>query len=222
MKTGLTRALAGTLQLLTILLLNGCLEKQEQSLALADTDAPERQNSPPTIVGTPPNAVMMGNDYQFNPAAADADGDPLVFAIQNQPVWAGFDPATGILSGQPSLADVGIYQNVTIAVSDGMTTVSLPPYTITVTQTSLGAVTLTWTPPNRNADGTQLNDLAGYKVYYGTTSGNYASTIRIDSPGIASVVVENLAPTTYFFVATAFNTSGIESSFSNEAVKIVN
>jgi hypothetical protein len=32
--------------------------------------------------------------------------------------------------------------------------------------------TLTWDAPTTNADGTPLTDLAGYRIYYGTTSGN--------------------------------------------------
>ena len=43
----------------------------------------------------------------------------------------------------------------------------------------------------------------------------------IDTPGISSYVIENLLPDTYYIVATAFTTSGVESGFSNEAVKTV-
>ena len=32
---------------------------------------------------------------------------------------------------------------------------------------------LTWDPPTTNTDGTTLADLAGYKIYYGQSSGNY-------------------------------------------------
>ena len=65
-------------------------------------------------------------------------------------------------------------------------------------------------------------DLAGYKIYYGVSQGSYSTSIRIDNPGIATFVVENLTPTTYYFVATAFNASGVESAFSGEAIKVVN
>ena len=65
-------------------------------------------------------------------------------------------------------------------------------------------------------------DLAGYKIYYGKSSGSYTDQIRIDNPGINSFVVNNLTPDTYFFAATAFNSSGFESRFSGEAMKTVN
>ena len=82
----------------------------------------------------------------------------------------------------------------------------------------LGSVTLSWTPPTTNGDGTTLNDLVAYKFYYGTEPGHYTHSIRVDNPGIARYVVENLVPDTYYFAATAINNLGIESRFSNEAV----
>ncbi len=42
-----------------------------------------------------------------------------------------------------------------------------------------GNVTLFWNAPNTNTDGTGLNDLAGYKVYYGTASHNYSQNINV-------------------------------------------
>jgi hypothetical protein len=86
-----------------------------------------------------------------------------------------------------------------------------------------GAVTLSWQPPTQNADGTPLTDLAGYNIYVGTGSSNYDyRQVRVDNPGLSSYVVENLEPGTYYFAATSFNASGVESAFSGEAVKIVN
>jgi hypothetical protein len=80
-----------------------------------------------------------------------------------------------------------------------------------------GNATVSWTPPTENTDGTVLGaDLAGYRVYYGTSSRDYSNSVEIDNPGLSSVVVEGLAETTWYFVMTAVNTSGIESSYSDE------
>ena len=85
-----------------------------------------------------------------------------------------------------------------------------------------GSVTLSWQPPTENADGTPLLDLSGYYIYVGTSSSNYDyREIRLDNPGLSAYVVENLEPGTYFFAATAFNSSGMESRFSDEVVRIV-
>ncbi|HZX49313.1 MAG TPA: fibronectin type III domain-containing protein, partial [Nitrospirota bacterium] len=42
-----------------------------------------------------------------------------------------------------------------------------------------GQAILTWDPPTTNSDGSPLTDLAGYKVYYGPTSGNYSAVIDV-------------------------------------------
>ncbi|GMQ87291.1 MAG: hypothetical protein BMS9Abin08_0491 [Gammaproteobacteria bacterium] len=96
-------------------------------------------------------------------------------------------------------------------------------YSVTVTvQTGTGTAALSWTPPMTNEDGSVLDDLAGYKVYYGTSSGSYSSSITVNNPGIASYVVDNLLPGTHYFVVTAYDTSGNESGYSNQASKAIN
>jgi len=86
-----------------------------------------------------------------------------------------------------------------------------------------GAITLSWQPPTENADGTPLLDLAGYNIYVGTSTNTYEyRQIRLDNPGLTAYVVEGLNPGIYYFAATSFNSSGVESEFSGEAVKIVN
>ena len=82
-------------------------------------------------------------------------------------------------------------------------------------------MTLNWTAPTENEDGTPLTDLAGYRIYWGTTPGSYPDSVTLDNPGLTTHVVENLAPGTYEFVATSFNTAGVESSYSNPATKTV-
>ena len=89
-------------------------------------------------------------------------------------------------------------------------------------QSPIGVATLNWIPPTTTKDGSALNDLAGYKLHYGTSPGSYSSTIVIANPGITTYVVENLLPATYYFVVTAFDSSGIDSSYSNEASKTIN
>ncbi len=92
---------------------------------------------------------------------------------------------------------------------------------VSLAQEPLGSLTVSFTAPTQNEDGTPLIDLAAYKFYYGTSSGNYSDQIRVDNPGITTYVIENLVPATYYVVATAINEKGIESRFSNEAVKDV-
>jgi len=179
-------------------------------------------NNAPTIFGTPPPAVNVGDNYSFTPTASDPDsGDTLTFSIKNQPGWADFNPATGTLSGVAVLGSEGTYSNIQISVSDGELSASLPQFSVDVTQVALGTATLSWTAPTQNTDGSPLIDLAAYKLYYGTTLGLYTNQILIDNPGITTYVVENLVPNTYYFVSTAINSSGVESIYSNVATKPV-
>ena len=207
--------------ILATLTLSGCLDSGNQEADdSANINQPE--NSAPRISGTPENAILYGDMYQFQPSATDSDGDELSFEVENKPSWAGFDTSTGRLSGQPTIGNIGVFDNIVISVSDGQATASLPAFSITVSQDALGSVSLSWNPPTENTDGSTLQDLAGYKIYYGRDSGEYDHQIRIDNPGLTAYVVERLLPGTYYFAATAFNASGIESAFSGEAVRTVN
>lgn len=84
----------------------------------------------------------------------------------------------------------------------------------------LGSVTLNWTAPTLNDDGSALTDLAGYKIYWGTAPGSYPNSVTINDPDATSYIVDNLAVGTYEFVATSFNTSNIESAYSNPVTKV--
>jgi len=179
-------------------------------------------NSAPQISGAAATTVTVGQSYIFTPTAFDADGGRLTFSIQNMPGWAQFDSATGTLSGTPQIVDAGSYADISISVSDGDLNDALPAFTITVNQVSLGSATLSWTPPTQNTDGTPLMDLAGYKIYYGTSPGNYPNQITINNPGVTTYVVDNLAPNTWYFVSTSLNSSGMESDFSNVATRTIN
>ena len=65
-------------------------------------------------------------------------------------------------------------------------------------------------------------DIAGYKIYLATASGVYGTPIATTSADVTTYTATGLAPdTTYFFVVTAFNTDGTESTFSNEASTII-
>lgn len=203
--------------------LSGCLdgggESDDSNVVNPPPPPPTNTNNAPTISGNPAAAVTVGETYQFTPNASDADGDSLTFAIENKPRWAEFNTSTGALTGTPELGDIGAYANIGISVSDGNASTNLSAFSVDVTQVATGAVTLSWTPPTQNEDGSALTDLTAYRFYYGTTSGNYTNQVQVDNPGVTTYVVENLAPATYYFVATSINSMGIESRYSNEAIK---
>ena len=77
------------------------------------------------------------------------------------------------------------------------------------------SVTLSWNAPTKNADGTPLVDLAGYKVYYRNSSGDYSQSINAGN--VTTKTVNNLTDgLDYYFAVTAYDISGNESGYSNE------
>jgi hypothetical protein len=156
--------------------------------------------------------LRANENYDFQPTATDPDGDDLTFSIENRPTWAAFDAATGRLHGRPTTADIGTYPGIVISVSDGSASDSLGSFAISVNPLALGSVTLSWTPPTTNADGTTVTGLAGYRIYYGTSSEDLDAIVVIDNVGTVRWVIDNLSPATWYFAMTAFNDSGLESA----------
>ena len=79
--------------------------------------------------------------------------------------------------------------------------------------------TLSWDAPTTNTDGTELTDLTGYKVYYGTSSGVYDNVI--DVADVTTYTLTDIAPATYYFAVTAYDELGNESDYSNEVSKTI-
>jgi hypothetical protein len=184
---------------------------------------PPASNNPPTISGTPPATVVAGTAYSFTPTANDPDGNTLAFSISGKPGWIAFSTATGALTGTPVAANIGTYTNIVITVSDGVVSRSLPAFSISVTQgnTNTGTASLSWTAPSQNTDGSALTDLAGFRVYHGTspTALNVLATV----PGSTSTgyVATQLATGTHYFAVAAYTNSGVESALSGVGSKTI-
>jgi hypothetical protein len=216
----------GLLLVASAFALAGCGGDEDSPTAAASVEQPATTptvpvatNKSPTITGSSPTAVNAGAAYSFAPVAKDDDGDTLAFSIQNKPSWATFSTATGKLSGTPSLAAVGTYADIGISVSDGKATTALSKFSVVVNGISDGRVTLSWTPPTENTDGTPLTDLSGYKIYYGTSAAALTKSVAVNTAGVSMHVVEDLTPATWYFAITAVTASGEESNFSNVAYK---
>ncbi|UCE70749.1 MAG: fibronectin type III domain-containing protein [Nitrospiraceae bacterium] len=82
-----------------------------------------------------------------------------------------------------------------------------------------GSVTLSWSAPEKNVDGTPLVDLAGYRVYYGRTSSDYANSA--DTNNETEVHISNLTPGQWCFAVTAYDATFNESGFSLEACTVI-
>lgn len=180
-------------------------------------------NNAPSIAGAAQTTVSTGQAYQFKPTASDADKDKVTFTIANKPAWAAFDATTGVLSGTPAATDVGTFSGIEIAASDGKAATALPAFAITVSSTvTTRSVSVAWTPPTQNDDGSTLTDLSGYKIHYGTSSKDYTQTVDVKNAGMTRYQLDSMPSGKIYIAMTAVNTAGAESDFSSEVAVTLN
>jgi len=147
-------------------------------------------------------------------------GGTLNWTVSDNASWLSVSPASG--SSSSTLTAVvnttGLAagpHNGTITVSTTGSSSKTVAVTLTVSAPTTSSATLTWSP---NTD----SNLAGYKVYRATASGVYGAALTTVPAGTLTYQATGLsANTTYFFVITAYNSAGNESSFSNEVSKSI-
>jgi len=131
----------------------------------------------------------------------------IVVSINTAGLTAGSYTATVMITASQG-GDAAV--PVTLTVTSGSTT------SPTLTSPSSGTSTtasLTWGPNTET-------DLAGYKVYVGTSSRVYGSPISVGN--LTSYALTNLlVGSTYYFAVTAYDSNGNESGFSNEVSKSI-
>jgi hypothetical protein len=172
-------------------------------------------NREPVISGTPSGSVLAGSAYSFTPTASDADGNALGFSITSKPAWSTFSVASGALTGTPTTAQVGAYPNIVITVSDGIAARSLPVFSINVTAPVVsGTANLSWVAPTKNTDGSALTNLAGYRVYHGTSASALNDVFLVPGATSLTYTVGQLPKGTHYFAVAAYTTAGAESALS--------
>jgi Putative Ig domain len=198
-----------------------CLTSIAGVFSSADGSAQTAGNRPPTISGSPPTVAIVGESYNFVPTARDPEGRTLTFTIQRKPRWATLNSRTGRLYGTPAAGNVGSYENIVIAVSDGRSTAALPAFTLNVTARSNGSATVTWAPPTQNTDGSTLTNLAGYRIYYGRSADTLDRTLVLNSPGLTRHTIAGLSSARWYFSMTSIDGNGNESRRSATVSKNV-
>ncbi len=119
-----------------------------QSAAPPAVSAPATTNRAPSISGQAVDVARVGESYTWQPSATDADGDKLSFSAENLPPWASIDPTDGRVSGTPGEGDVGIYESITITVTDSTHQAATTPFSITVVgDVGSGVASLQWATP---------------------------------------------------------------------------
>jgi hypothetical protein len=85
-----------------------------------------------------------------------------------------------------------------------------------------GVATVSWVAPARNSDGSQIADLAGYTIYYGTSPNKLNQRIQVTDPETTTYTVKELrSGTTYYFNVVAFTAAGTKSGPSPTVAKAI-
>jgi len=176
-----------------------------------------------TISGTPSNTVTEGKTYSFQPTAKDSVGKTLSYSVSNKPSWATFSIATGLLSGTPTTT--GTYSNIVVSASDGTASGALPAFSIAVVAptpvSGTGSATLAWTDPTANTNGSSLTNLAGVHLFYGQSQSSLTNEITVPSTSENTYTISGLASGTWYFAATAYTTTGVQSALSAIGTKTI-
>ncbi|MCP4253856.1 MAG: fibronectin type III domain-containing protein [Candidatus Scalindua sp.] len=159
-------------------------------------------NQTPVLSTISPVTVNEGGTVTFSPTASEADEDALTFSYSG---WITSNSYT------TNYTDAGVH-TVTVTVSDGTMTDS-QDVTVTVINADVSYVKISWIAPTLNQDGSPLTDFDGYRVYYGTSRGNYV--LYSDVGNVTSETISNLVSgETYYIVVSAYDISGNESLYS--------
>lgn len=92
---------------------------------------------------------------------------------------------------------------------------------IAVTAAGVGTATLSWVAPTLNDDGTPLQGLAGYVVFYGTNSAALDHSASINDPATLSYQIRNLPSGTWYFGVVSVTGAGVQSRLSTLVSKTI-
>ena len=92
----------------------------------------------------------------------------------------------------------------------------------TDTITAVSASQMAWVMPSEREDNTpiSLTEIAGYRIYFGDTRGDYPNQIEINDAYDNDFDINdmNLPAGTYYAVVTTVDSDGRESAYSDEVV----
>ena len=99
----------------------------------------------------------------------------------------------------------------------GTTTTNTSTSVTSQTSATVADINLSWVAPAEREDNSaiSLSEIAGYKIYYGNTPGDYRSSININDGSATSHTFKGFPAGTYYFVVTTHDTAGRESQFSS-------
>jgi serine protease len=125
---------------------------------------------------------------------------PVATSCRASGGWSG----TKAASGTQTLTRINATTNFTLTCSWGT-----------------GSARVSWVAPTSNTDGSALTNLAGFRVYYGTSSTSFSKYASVSDITSRATTIGSLAPGTWYFMVRVLNTNQVESANSNVASKAV-
>ncbi len=178
----------------------------------------------PNITLNPASLSYTATQGAANPAnktiSLTSTGGSLNWTVNDNASWLTVSPGSG--SNNSTLTTSVNTAGLAAGSHTGTITVSAAGFpsktvavTLTVSAPTTSSAALAW---NANAE----SDLAGYKIYRATASGGYGAPIATLQGNVTNYVAAGLqSGTTYFFVITAYDSTGNESVRSNEVSKSI-
>ena len=83
------------------------------------------------------------------------------------------------------------------------------------------SATLSWEAPTTDTNGSALTNLAGYRIYYGSSETGLTQLVSLDTVSTQTYVIDNLTPGTWFFAIRAVTENGVESAMSDVVSKTI-
>jgi hypothetical protein len=123
--------------------------------------------------------VTAGNSYRFQPTTSQTTGATVAYSIANKPHWATFSTVNGALTGTPSATDVGTTSNIGISASNGVTSSSLPAFSLTV---KVAAAPPPSPPPSGSGSGTGSTGSKASRPAYNTGNGFFVVGGKLFDP----------------------------------------
>ena len=132
-------------------------------------------------------------------------GNNIIYTVDNLTEGQRYYFAVTAYDNSGNESDYSQEVNAVVSVTDNL---APSPPVITNTNVADKRITVAW-------NNSPESDVAGYKVYYGTTPGNYSNTILV---GNATTYTTNTLAEgyTYYFAVTAYDNNNNESGYSAE------
>lgn len=180
---------------------------ETKSISKPKTEAapePKTLTAPDLNLDSSVSSVAYKSSVELTWVAADADKCVASGA------WSGLKKVYGVEKVGP------ITRNSTFNLAcSGAGGTSLEMLSVQVASQLNASAKLTWAPPKFNEDGSLLDGLSGYVIYYGAASKRYSEHTEVGSDRFNSYDLA-LAPGTYYVAMRAVGLNGELSGLSNE------